>query len=61
MNWKQLLAHITGSVDQKLLLRNEYLATEDRILRTHSPTARTLGRSVTAMVISIVPGFSILS
>ena len=33
MNWKRLLAHITGSVDQELLLRNEYLATENRILR----------------------------
>lgn len=33
MNWKRLLAHITGSVDQELLLRNTYLATENRILR----------------------------
>src|SRR5262245_58908411 len=33
MNWKQLLAYITGSVDQQLLLRNEYLVTENRILR----------------------------
>jgi len=33
MNWKRLLAHITGSVDQEFLLRNEYLATENRILR----------------------------
>ena len=33
MNWKRLLAHINGSVDQELLLRNEYLATENRILR----------------------------
>jgi putative transposase len=28
-----LLAYITGSVDQNLLLRNEYLAAENRILR----------------------------
>jgi putative transposase len=34
MNWKQLLAYITGSVDQEFLLRNEYLVTENRILRT---------------------------
>jgi len=27
------LAHITGTVDQELLLRNEYLVTENRILR----------------------------
>ena len=33
MNWKRLLAYITGSVNQELLLRNEYLATENRILR----------------------------
>src|ERR671924_535171 len=33
MDWKVLLAYITGSVDQELLLRNEYLVTENRILR----------------------------
>ena len=33
MDWKQLLASITGTVDQELLLRNEYLVTENRILR----------------------------
>ncbi len=33
MDWKQLLADITGSVDEELLLRNEYLAAENRILR----------------------------
>jgi hypothetical protein len=33
MDWKTLLAYITGSVDQALLLRNEYLVTENRILR----------------------------
>src|SRR5262245_41136757 len=33
MDWKQLLAYITGSVDQELLLRNEYLVAENRILR----------------------------
>jgi len=27
------LAYITGTVDQELLLRNEYLVTENRILR----------------------------
>ena len=31
MNWKRLLTYISGSVDQELLLRNEYLATENRI------------------------------
>ena len=33
MPWKRLLAYITGSVDRELLLRNEYLATENKILR----------------------------
>jgi putative transposase len=33
MTWKQMLAYITGSVDQELLLRNEYLVAENRILR----------------------------
>jgi putative transposase len=33
MSWKTLLAYITGTVDQELLLRNEYLVTENRILR----------------------------
>jgi hypothetical protein len=28
-----MLAYITGTVDQELLLRNEYLAAENRILR----------------------------
>jgi hypothetical protein len=33
MNWKRLLAYITGSVDQELLLRNEFLVAENRILK----------------------------
>jgi hypothetical protein len=33
MDWKQLLVSITRSVDQELRLRNEYLASENRILR----------------------------
>ncbi len=34
MSWKTILAYITGTVDQELLLRNEYLVTENRILRS---------------------------
>ena len=34
MEWVRILAYITGTVDQELLLRNEYLAAENRILRT---------------------------
>ena len=33
MDWLRLLAYITGTVDQELLLRNEYMAAENRILR----------------------------
>src|SRR5438128_2835131 len=33
MDWKTLLAYITGTVDQALLSRNEYLVAENRILR----------------------------
>ncbi len=55
MGWKQLLAYITGSVDQELLLRNEYLVTENRLLRqqirgrarlndSHPTTLATIGK-----------------
>jgi putative transposase len=33
MQWARILAYITGTVDQELLLRNEYLVAENRILR----------------------------
>jgi hypothetical protein len=33
MNWARILAYDTGTVDQELLLRNEYLAAENRILK----------------------------
>ena len=33
MIWAQLLAYVTGTVDQELRLRNEYLAAENRILK----------------------------
>src|SRR5579862_474149 len=33
MNWKRILAYATGSVDEELLAQNEYLVTENRILR----------------------------
>ena len=32
VSWKTLLTYITGTVDQELLVRNEYLVTENRIL-----------------------------
>src|SRR6516225_5421678 len=35
--WMRLLAYVTGLVNQDLLLQNEYLAAENRILRGHLP------------------------
>lgn len=34
MIWARLLAHVTGAINQELLLKNEYLVAENRILRT---------------------------
>jgi len=33
MDWTRILAYVTGTVDQELLARNEYLVTENRILK----------------------------
>ena len=33
MDWARVLAYVTGTVDQELLARNEYLAAENRILK----------------------------
>ena len=33
MDWPRILAYITGTVDQELLVRNEYLVAENRILK----------------------------
>ena len=35
--WARLLAYVTGLVNQKLLLQNEYLIAENRILRAYLP------------------------
>ena len=34
MDWARILAYVTGTVYQELLARNEYLATENRIMKT---------------------------
>ena len=40
-SWARILAYVTGLINQELLLRNEYLAAENRILRAHlSPRLR---------------------
>ena len=33
MDWVRILAYVTGTVDQELLARNEYLGAENRILK----------------------------
>ena len=38
MDWLCTLAHIIGAVDQELLLRNECLAAENRILKARFKT-----------------------
>ena len=76
MDWQALLAYITGSVDQELLLRNEYLVTENRILRhqikgrvrlsngerkTLADIGKKLGKQALAEVASIVTPDTILA
>ena len=49
MDWKTLLASITGAVDQELLVRNEYLVMENRLLRkqiTGRTNVRTRARAM---------------
>ena len=38
IHWARLLAFVTGLVNQELLLQNEYLAAENRILRARLPS-----------------------
>src|SRR5215470_8750237 len=40
--WARLLAYVSGLVNQKLMLQNEYLIVENRILRAHLPTRMRL-------------------
>jgi hypothetical protein len=36
--WVRVLAYVTGLINQELLLSNEYLTAENRILKAESPT-----------------------
>ena len=42
MEFARMLAYVTGTVDQELLARNEYLAAENRILKVHLKGRPTL-------------------
>ena len=76
MDWRKVLAYITGTVDEELLLRNEYLAAENRILseqlqgrlrltdlqrKTLAEIGYRLGRKALAEVANIVKPETILS
>ena len=76
MDWKKLLAYITGSIDEELLLRNEYLVTENRILRaqikgrpkltdgqrkTLAEIGKKLGRKILQEVANIVSPDTVLA
>jgi putative transposase len=76
MEWKQLLASITSSVDEELRLRNAYLMAENRILRsqitgrvlltdaerkTLAKLGQQLGRKVLAEVATIAQPDTILA
>jgi hypothetical protein len=52
-NWARLLAYITGLVNQDLLLQNEYLAAENRILRAHLPVRLRLSNPERATLAEI--------
>jgi putative transposase len=76
MEWKTLLAYISGSVDDELLLRNEYLVAENRILygqlqgrvrlsdgerKTLAEIGRKLGKKALEEVATIVKPDTILA
>lgn len=76
MDWKTMLAYVTGSVDEELLRRNEYLIAENRILRAQIPgrvklsdgerrtlahIGKPLGRKALAGVANIVRPETILA
>ena len=44
MLWARMLAYVAGTVNQDLLLRNEYLAAENRILRSDQGSLAAFGR-----------------
>ena len=46
----RLLAYVTGLVNQELLLQNDYLAAENRILRAHLPSRLRLSVPLCRMV-----------
>ena len=75
MDWARILAYVTGTVDQELLARNEYLAAENRIMKAQlkgrlklsdaergvlGDIGHRLGRKVLADVATVVQPDTIL-
>jgi putative transposase len=52
MEWARILAYITGTVDQELLLRNEYLVAENRILKSQLKGRLKLDERLRALALS---------
>ena len=50
MDWVRILVYITGTVDQQLLLRNEYLVAENRIFKARLKTPLPLTASVVRLL-----------
>ncbi len=50
MDCARMLAYITGTVDRELLLRNEYLATENRILKAQLKGQLLSGQIETVLI-----------
>jgi hypothetical protein len=76
MNWARMLAFVTGTVDKELLAQNEYLITENRILKaqfrgrpqlsnaeraTLAEIGHRLGRKVLAQVANVARPDTILA
>jgi hypothetical protein len=58
MDWPRLLAYITGTVDQELLLRNEYLAAENRILKAQIKGRLHLSDAERTTLVKLVIGWA---
>jgi transposase InsO family protein len=50
MEWARILGYVTGTVDQELLARNEYLAAENRILKAQLKGRLKLADSERAII-----------
>ena len=53
-HWAHILSFVTGLVNQELLLRNEYLVAENRILRAHLPARLRLSDAERSTLAEIV-------